>query len=147
MTHLGLFIAGIALATGAFAQGAKPQGGRGAAGTAALQGTWLISSINGQTAPEGSPELKLTFEGDKYHQTLGGTVNERGTFKVDASKKPITIDLSIAEGSDAGKTQLGIFEVTGDTMRLSLDTPGAGQRPPDFSPKDGLLVVAAKKSK
>jgi hypothetical protein len=59
----------------------------------------------------------------------------------------MTIDLIIAEGSDAGKTQLGIFDVTGDTMRLSLDTPGAGQRPADFSLKDGLLVVAAKKSK
>ena len=59
----------------------------------------------------------------------------------------MTIDLSIAEGGDAGKTRMGIFEVTGDTMRLSLDTPGAGQRPTDFSLKDGLLVVAAKKSK
>jgi len=147
MTHLGVFIAGIALATGVFAQGTKPQGGKEATGASAIQGSWLISSINGQTAPEMSPELKLTFEGDKYHQTLGGTVNERGTFKVDASKKPMTIDLSIAEGSDAGKTQMGIFEVTGDTMRLSLDTPGAGQRPTDFSLKDGLLVVAAKKSK
>jgi uncharacterized protein (TIGR03067 family) len=147
MNHLGIFIAGIAVATGVFAQATKAQGGREAAGAAALQGTWLISSINGQSAPDGSPELKLTFEGDQYHQTLGGNVNERGTFKVDASKKPMTIDLIITEGGDAGKTQLGIVEFTGETMRCSLDTPGAGQRPTDFAPKEGLLVVAAKKSK
>ena len=85
----------------------------------------MITSINGQTAPQGSPEMTLTFTGDTYHQTLGGEVNERGTIKLDASKKPMTIDLIITEGPDAGKTQLGIFEVTGDTVRASLDTPGA----------------------
>ena len=142
MTQFGMFIAAIALTTGFLTQGAK-----GTTGAAALQGTWVISSLNGQSAPEGSPELKLTFAGDKYHQTLGTEVNERGTFKVDASKQPMTIDLIITEGQDAGKTQLGVFEVTGDTLRASLDTPGAAQRPADFTSKDGVLSFVGKKSK
>ena len=144
MTQLATLIAGIALVTSVFAQGTKPQSAKGAA---ALQGTWLIGTVNGQSPTEGGSEMKLTFEGNKYHQTLGGTVNERGTFKVDATKKPMTIDLSITEGNDAGKTQLGIIEVTGETMRCSFDAPGAGQRPTDFSLKQGAIVVAAKKSK
>jgi uncharacterized protein (TIGR03067 family) len=87
----------------------------------------------------------LTFTGDKYEQALGGTVNERGTIKLDASKKPMTIDLAIGEGTDAGKAQLGIVEVSGDTMKLHLDSPGAGQRPTDFTGKDGSFMVIAKK--
>lgn len=142
MTQFATFVAALTLAGGFFVQGTKDT-----AGAAALQGTWVITSVNGQAATEGSPELKLTFTGDKYHQTLGTEVNERGTYKVDASKKPMTIDLTIIEGADAGKSQLGVFEVTGDTLRASLDTPGAGQRPTDFTNKDGVLVFVGKKSK
>ena len=142
MTYFSMFIAGIALAAGVLAQDSKDT-----KGAAALQGTWVITSINGQTAPEGSPEMTLTFAGDKYHQTLGGEVNERGTIKLDASKKPMTIDLIITEGSDAGKMQLGIIEVTGDTVRANLDTPGINQRPTDFTVKEGFVMFEGKRKK
>lgn len=140
MTRFAVFVLAIALGGSVLTQEAKD------AGATALQGTWLITTLNGQSAPEGGPQLTLTFAGDKYHQTLGGDVNERGTFKLDTSKKPMTIDLTIVEGDDAGKTQLGIIEVTGDTFRASLDTPGAAQRPADFNLKDGVLVFSGKKS-
>ena len=113
--------------------------------TAALQGTWVVTAMNGQDAPAGSPQLSLTFTGDKYHQTFDGQINERGSYKVDASKKPMTIELTITEGQDAGKTQLGIIEVTGDTLRAALDMPGANQRPTDFTAKEGSVLFVAKK--
>ena len=140
MTNLFSIIVGIALSAGVTAQDSKDT-----KGAAALQGTWVITSFNGQAAPEGAPEMTLTFTADKYHQTLGGEVNERGTIKLDASKKPMMIDLIITEGSDAGKTQLGIFEVTGDTLRAVLDTPGTNQRPTDFTVKEGFIMFVGKK--
>ena len=142
MTNFSTIIVGIALAAGVLAQDSK-----GTKVAAALQGTWVIASINGQTAPEGASEMTLTFTGDKYHQTLAGEVNERGTIKLDASKKPMTIDLIITEGTDAGKTQLGIIEVTGDAVRANLDTPGAAQRPTDFTIKEGFVMFVGKKKK
>lgn len=142
MTHFTALLASIALAAGIGGQAGKPQG---KPASTAVQGTWIVSSINGESAPMGAQEMTLTFTGDKYEQSLGGNVNERGSIKVDASKKPMTIDLAIGEGSDAGKTQLGIFEVAGDTMKLHLDTPGAGQRPTDFTAKEGSFMVVAKK--
>jgi len=142
MNHLHTFVAVMALTAGVLAQGAKDT-----TGAAALQGTWQITSLNSQTMPEGAPSLSLTFTGDTYHQTLGGEVNERGTIKVDASKKPMAIDLVIKEGDDAGKTQLGIIEVTGDTMRASLAAPGDTQRPTDFTVKEGVFLIVGKKSK
>lgn len=127
------------------AQGAKPADPNAAA-LASLQGKWVINSLNGQTAAEGM-EVSLTFTGDKYAQTMNGEVNERGTIKLDASKKPMTIDLIITEGGDAGKTQLGVFEVTGDKLTANLDIPGAGQRPADLSPREGSLLFLATKAK
>ena len=127
------------------AQSAKPA--KPSAAAAALQGTWAIASINGQPVPEDASAMTLTFTADKYHQTVGGQINERGTIKLDATKKPMTIDLIITEGSDAGKTQLGIIEATADTLRASFGFPGATQRPTDFNLKEGSLVVLGKKQK
>jgi uncharacterized protein (TIGR03067 family) len=142
MTHFSVLLASVALAIGINGQAGKPQDKSAAA---AIQGTWVVSTINGQAGMAGSPEMTLTFTGDKYEQSVGGQVNERGGIKVDTSKKPMTIDLAIAEGPDAGKAQLGIFEVSGDTMKLHLDAPGAGQRPTDFTVKEGSFMVIAKK--
>ena len=145
MSHFTIMIASLLLTATVAGDQAKPA--KPAAGTAALQGTWAITSMNGQAPQEGSPELTLTFAGDKYHQTEGGKVNERGTFKVDATKKPMTIDLVITEGGDAGKTQLGVIEVTADTLRAGFGAPGATQRPADFSGKEGFVVVMKKQKK
>ena len=143
MTLCSIVIFAIALSAGVLPQGAKD---KPKPKPSPLEGTWVINSINGQPMAEGS-EMTLTFTGDKYHQTFGGTVNERGTIKLDRTKKPMMIDLIIAEGQDAGKTQLGIIEVSGDTVRAILDTPGLGKRPPDFTAKEGFVMFAGKKKK
>lgn len=142
MTCFNLVISAIALAANVLAQ--EPAVKKDPA--AALQGVWVITAINGQSA-EGPQELTLTFAGDKYHQTLNGEVNERGTIKLDASRKPMTIDLIITEGADAGKTQLGIVEVTGDTIRANLDSPGGQQRPTDFTVKETSLMFVGTRKK
>ena len=146
MKHLAMVAMLLTLTAGALAQGAKPADPNAAA-LASLQGKWVIASLNGQSVGEGGMEVSLTFTGDKYAQTMNGEVNERGSIKLDASKKPMTIDLMITEGDDAGKTQLGVIEVTGDKLTANFDIPGAGQRPPDLSPREGSLLFMATKAK
>ena len=137
---IGIVVAVLALSAGIVAQNAKKAG-------ASLEGTWALGSLNGKSL-EGGPSLLLTFEGGKYHQTLDNTVNERGTYKIDTSKKPMTIDLNIVEGDDAGKVQLGVFEVTGDKLRANLGLPGATERPKDFTISEtGLMFEAARRVK
>ena len=142
MTCINTILMAFAIATGIFTQQGKE-----AAGGAALQGTWTIESINGQSAQEGTPPLTLSFDGDKYSQAAGTDVNERGAFKLDASKKPMPIDLTIVEGDDAGKTQVGIVEVEGDKFRICFAIPGATERPADFIVKDGFLMVLGSRKK
>jgi uncharacterized protein (TIGR03067 family) len=109
-----------------------------------LQGTWVVTQINGDST---SGDTSLIISGSKYSESVGGTVDETGLFKVDASKTPMTVDLIIQEGDSAGKTQLGVFEVKGDTMRLLLNNAGDMARPTSLEKGDGALFIVAQKRK
>ena len=112
-----------------------------------LQGTWIVTSFNGQASDPGV-EVAFVVTGEKYHQTVGDQVPERGGLKIDASKKPMVIDLVITEGGDAGKTQLGVFEITGDKLTMKLGVPGETRRPTGLAAEEGFFVlIATKKAK
>jgi uncharacterized protein (TIGR03067 family) len=109
-----------------------------------IQGSWQIVTLNGQDAPAGT-DFHLTFAADKYEQWVNGSVEERGTFKLNPTTKPMSIDLMIAEGSDAGKLQLGLYELATDTLSLAFAAPGDPVRPK--TPADGAINAVLKKMK
>jgi uncharacterized protein (TIGR03067 family) len=131
------------LAAGVAAQTPKPL--TPAQALAGMQGVWLIKTFNGQ--PAGESEVTLTIAADKYAQTVNGAVNERGTVKLDPAKTPMSIDLTIQEGDDAGKLQLGVVAVEGDTMTLKLNTPGGTIRPASLAVEEGFFVVVCTRKK
>lgn len=115
---------------------------------ASMQGTWVMTSFNGEATDGSQPELTVTFADDKYSQSLNGQVTERGTIKLDPSKKPMAIDFIITEGEDANKTQLGVVQIAADTITGKLNTPGVLERPTDFVPAEGFVVfVLTRKGK
>src|SRR5580700_3649020 len=70
-----------------------------------FQGTWTFESseTGGKDLP--ASELKgliLTFEGDKHMVKKGDEVIQVGTQKLDPSKSPKTIDVTMAEGPNKG---------------------------------------------
>lgn len=105
-----------------------------------LQGNWAVTSFNGQAIPS-EAEAYLSFKGDKYEQWTGGAVDERGSIKVDPKTKPISIDLVITEGGDAGKTQPGVYELDGDTLSIGLAIPGNTTRPSAVSQAELQVVL------
>lgn len=109
-----------------------------------LQGRWLVTSVNGKTVP---PEAEAAFmvTGDQYVQGAAGKVVERGTLKIDATKKPMTIDFIITAGRFQGSTQLGLIEIGTDTVRIQVNQPGAKERPADFAIKEGFELVTARR--
>lgn len=71
----------------------------------ALQGTWTFTA--------GEKEGSLTYAGDKFTVVIGDETY-KGTFKIDPSKKPATIDMAVKEGKKfEGKTSLGIYKCLG----------------------------------
>src|ERR687887_41035 len=73
----------------------------------ALQGTW--TAVSGESEGKENAEAKqhsMIFEGDKFSVKRGDDVIVKGTFKINASKSPKTMDMEIAEGPEdvKGKT-------------------------------------------
>jgi uncharacterized protein (TIGR03067 family) len=69
------------------------------------------------------------------------------TFKIDASKNPKTIDMTIATGKTA-RRQLGIYKIEGDTLTI-CQTAGRGDegRPKEFQcDHKGLVLIVWKRA-
>ncbi len=121
---------------------------------AGLQGTWkpVSSEQNGKDTTDEGKEHTLIFEKDTFTVKRGDNVMIKGTFKLDPSKKPKTIDMTVTEGrrdEDKGKELHGIYELDGDTLKWCTGQPGTTERPTEFSTKAGgkELLVTLKKEK
>ena len=104
-----------------------------------FQGTWTFESCatGGKELPAG--ELKgliLTFEDDKHTVKKGDEVIQVGTQKLDPSKSPKTIDVTMVEGPHKGTVMLGIYEIDGDTLKVCFDPEGK-TRPTEFKSPPG----------
>jgi uncharacterized protein (TIGR03067 family) len=105
-----------------------------------IKGTWALSAVtdNGQGADETFiKQTKAKFEDKAYSQIVAGMTVEEGTYKLDPDKTPRTIDFIIETGQDKGKTQLGVYEVDGDTLKFCVTKSGSAVRPKDFNAKEG----------
>ena len=114
-----------------------------------FQGTWTFESSEtaGNELPTG--ELKgflLTFEGNKHTVKKGDEVIQVGIQKLDPSKSPKTIDVTMTEGPSKGTVMLGIYEIDGDTLKLCWNKPG-GERPKEFAGKDKAGYMVLKREK
>jgi len=59
-----------------------------------------------------------------------------GTQKLDPSKSPKTIDMTLTEGPNKGAVMLGIYEIDGDTLKACFDPQGK-KRPTEFKSAPG----------
>src|SRR5262249_27610118 len=106
------------------------------------QGTWKAVSVkvDGKMMPDAflqtlvDPCVIKDAKWTRHHS--GGKVGHRGSYTIDPTKSPKTINFLITEGVGKGQTQLGIYEITGDTVKICFAAPGK-QRPNDFSCKQG----------
>src|SRR5437660_163197 len=112
-----------------------------------FRGTWRFESIEMEGKAVPADVLKdavLTLDGDKFTVKVP-MVTYKGTFKVDVSKKPKTIDVTYTEGPEKGKTSRGIYELEGDTYKVCMDPEGK-QRPTKFeTKKDSPFILEVLK--
>jgi RNA polymerase sigma factor (sigma-70 family) len=104
-----------------------------------LAGTWEVLSVesNGRKGKEGEVTgLTYVFEtSGKWKLMKDDDVQAEGTFKIDPSKKPATIDYKIVSSIAAdskGKSSLGIYELNGDKLKVCRTWPDNDQRPEEF---------------
>lgn len=100
-----------------------------------FQGTWTFESVEagGKKLPaDGFKDMTVTFNGDKYAVKKGDDVVEAATLKLDPSKSPKTLNVTVTEGPNKGAVMLGIYEISGDTLKGCFDPEGK-KRPTEFT--------------
>jgi len=103
-----------------------------------FEGTWSYSSVvaDGKPAPEGSLKaIRLVLKSDRFTMTTPEST-QKGTFAVDPTITPKTIDVTFTEGPRAGKTIKGIYDLTGDACKVCIAL-GDQPRPTEFASKPG----------
>jgi uncharacterized protein (TIGR03067 family) len=104
-----------------------------------IEGEWAMVSAVMNGAPMDQSMVKWCqriTRGNVTKVVAGPQVFVNASFTLDNSKKPATIDYVNLEGTSKGKTQAGIFELTGDALKICMAAPGK-TRPSDFSSKPG----------
>jgi uncharacterized protein (TIGR03067 family) len=114
-----------------------------------IEGTYVAETLKkgGEDGPKEMREaLSMTFKGGKLNLNVKGKdENKSAAIVIDASMKPIAIDITPNDGDNAGKPMLGIVAFEKGELKIALsDSPG-GARPKDFtSTKDNktfLLIL------
>ena len=110
-----------------------------------LQGTWTFESVEVGGKEEPAADFKgmtVTFKGDKFTVKKGDEVIQVGTEKLDPSKSPKTLDVKVTEGLNKGAVMLGIYEISGDTLKVCFDPEGKN-RPTEFKSASGSQTFVA----
>lgn len=112
-----------------------------------FQGTWTFESVEagGKEIPAAQFEgITVTFEGNKYSVKKGDEVIQSATQKLDPSKSPKTLDATVTDGPNKGTVILGIYEISGDTLKVCFDPEGK-KRPTEFKSGPGSQTLVVHK--
>lgn len=124
---------------GAFIATGLVQAGDAKKDQARLQGTWKATFED--------KKLVLTLKDNTFTFTMGDE-KYLGTFKIDPSKKPKHINMTVKKGDKfVDKTSLGIYELKGDTLKWAANEPGKDVRPDEFAEREGMLYVVLDRQK
>jgi len=109
-----------------------------------LKGTWKSVDEKRQAV--------IVITDDSMTVTLKAGDKDRvykGTYKLDPSQKPKTLDFMVSEGPDEhkGKTSLQIYELDGDKLKWCANEPGKDGRPKEFAAQGGYLLIELKRDK
>ena len=114
-----------------------------------LQGTWkqIAYERDGVTEPldEQGWKPRVTFTGSSFVVTLAdSSIPIKGTYRVDPTRSPKTIDWTDTIGEDAGKTLLAIYSLEGDRFVFCAAYPGL-ERPTEFRTRPGQVLRVSQR--
>jgi uncharacterized protein (TIGR03067 family) len=141
----------LVLALVAASSGAAPGDDTAARVTRSLQGEWVGTDleINGKKASdEDAKAFRLSIKSDEINlMTCRGDrcIERKKKYKLDSAKSPMWIDLTTLDGQEKGSTQLSIFSLNKDELRLctAFSKEAAAERPTEFKTRagDGMAII------
>ena len=103
-----------------------------------LQGSWTLAALemDGQKMPASMlANARIVIQGRRFTSTGMGAMYE-GAVELDASHTPGHIDMKFDAGPESGNTNLGIYALEGDNLKICLATRGS-LRPSSFASSSG----------
>ncbi|HUI92351.1 MAG TPA: TIGR03067 domain-containing protein [Chitinivibrionales bacterium] len=104
-----------------------------------LEGTWKGHTLGDTNT------FTAVFTGNNFSFSLGLIIGYAGTFSINAASNPKTMDVVITQCANTayvGKTSLGIYKVSSDTLTYAANEPGNPNRPTSFAyDSTGTTVV------
>ncbi len=135
-----LLLLALALAgTSAGAPAPFPRAGRPAR-HARIQGTWKQVAVGYEGADRSAAEqpfqMHWVIKADTITLFRKGKQNAgRWTYRLDATRTPATLDLTVADGPSRGVTYPSLCKVEGDHLTVLLQNIPKRGRPRDFQPR------------
>src|SRR5262245_38047422 len=90
-----------------------------------FEGTWSFveMEIEGKPAPlDAFKDARLILKGSNFTlREPESTLN--GTFTINPTANPKTIDVTFSDGPETGRTTLGIYSLEGDTYKVCMGIP------------------------
>jgi uncharacterized protein (TIGR03067 family) len=107
-----------------------------------LNGKWELtrSVADGKEQPAGPQKVLVALKDGKYTITVGGKVIGEGTYTIDPTTSPRSMDVLPSQAPGRGRTTLVIYEVKGDVYRVCGAPPGA-PRPRAFESEEGSKLT------
>lgn len=114
-----------------------------------FQGTWAAAFAQDSSgrllSEEELKKTSLVVEGNKFVLTTDDNTKIEGTFKIDPTKKPKTIDVFAGDSKDKPLV-LGVYEIKGEIRQSCFSEPGK-ERPDAFRKEKGFLFLEWKRAK
>ena len=112
-----------------------------------IQGTWVVDpnaykDVKDQEVVKEMKAVRVVFKGDSCTFKHPPGIEEKGSFRLDPSKKPKQIDISPLDGKEKGKTIRGVYELDGDKLTLHVAYPDSTERPTDLESKEGAMTMS-----
>src|SRR5207244_10931496 len=88
-----------------------------------------------------------TFVSDTFFVILAdGSIPIKGTYKIDSTRNPKTVDCTDTIGEDAGKTLLAIYRLEEDRFTFCAAYPGL-ERPTEFRTRPGQVLRVSQRER
>jgi uncharacterized protein (TIGR03067 family) len=115
-----------------------------------MEGTWAFEKIvrpGDQQVPEDElKQMKLEVKDDIRTVLRGGEAIVKSKYTIDPKASPKTIDVEIIDGMGKGNTLHGVYELDGDTFKVSIAIDG-NPRPKKVEAGEGIVLQVFKRVK
>lgn len=116
-----------------------------------MQGAWRLvrREKDGKAdSPDVIKDVRMLQRETAFSFTgaASGSGASQGTFVINATQKPKTMDRMPSDGPQKGKTLPGIYELTGDTLTLCISVAGK-DRPSAFASGPGSVLSVFQREK